>query len=274
MEPRLTPDGAGRAGPLTAATITRLEKAAVDNGFDLELPRQGEWLGYASTHAPLRIWLTAVVEGLFLVAVSQQNVARALRDQGTAFTSPLPSGASGARGVVDIPALHRLVRRAFQLSKTLPDELLHVFEKKVATLPRATEAERLVVQRVGQDVFREGLLDYWEGRCAVTGLAVPEILRASHIKPWAECATDAERLDVFNGLLLAPHLDAAFDKGLITVADDGEVVVSPALAAADRKVLGLDAPLCVRGLTDEHRGYLRWHRERLFRGAQGRPSVA
>ena len=52
----------------------------------------------------------------------------------------------------------------------------------------------------------------------MTGLDVPELLRASHIKPWADCGTDAERLDVFNGLLLAPHLDAAFDAGFITIA--------------------------------------------------------
>src|SRR5205823_14686352 len=105
----------------------------------------------------------------------------------------------------------RMVRRAFQLSRSLPDELLHVFEAKTAVLPRATEAERLVVQRVGQDIFRAGLLDYWQGRCAITGLAVTELLRASHMKPWAKCTTDAERLDVFNGFLLAPNLDAAFD---------------------------------------------------------------
>jgi putative restriction endonuclease len=104
--------------------------------------------------------------------------------------------------------------------------LLHTFEKQTATLPRSTEAERVVVQRVGQGIFRAGLLEYWEGRCAITGLAVPALLKASHIKPWADCASDAERLDVFNGLLLAPHLDAAFDCGLITVADDGAVVVS------------------------------------------------
>jgi len=50
----------------------------------------------------------------------------------------------------------------------------------------------------------------------VTGLAMSKLLRASHIKPWAACAADAERLDVYNGLLLAPHLDALFDAGLIS----------------------------------------------------------
>jgi predicted restriction endonuclease len=158
------------------------------------------------------------------------------------------------------------VRRAFQLSKTLPDELLHVFEKRTATLPRTTEAERLVVQRVGQDIFRGGLFEYWEGRCAITGLAVAELLRASHAKPWAACDTDAERLDVFNGLLLAPHLDAAFDRGFMTIADDGAVVVSSALSATDLALLALDVPLRVRSLAEGHRAYLAWHRQGVFKG--------
>ena len=102
--------------------------------------------------------------------------------------------------VSDIARLHPLLRRAFQLSRTLPDALLRVFQDETAYLPRATEAERLVVQRVGQDIFRRCLLEYWDGRCAITGLAVPELLRASHIKPWAACDTDAERLDIFNGI--------------------------------------------------------------------------
>lgn len=256
-------------GP-SAATFTLLEKLAVDNGFDRELPREGEWLAFASTQSPLCIWLSVPEEALFVVALSQSNVAAAL-ELGTTATSPLPVGALAARAVGEIPSLHRLVRRAFQLSKTLPHELLHTFERQTAALPRTTEAERLVLQRVGQNVFRAGLLDYWEGRCAITGLAVPELLRASHIKPWADCGSDAERLDVFNGLLLAPHLDAAFDGGFITVADDGEVQVWDGLGASARNVLGLATPQAVRGLTPSHRAYLIWHRERIFGRSKFQP---
>jgi hypothetical protein len=72
------------------------------------------------------------------------------------MAASFPKGAHGGRTVTDIPSLHHLLRRAFQLSKTLPDELLHSFEKQIATLPRTTEIERLVVQRVGQDIFRGG----------------------------------------------------------------------------------------------------------------------
>jgi putative restriction endonuclease len=194
---------------------------------------------------------------------SQSNVAAAL-DLGTAASPLLPWGAVAARGVASFPALHRLVRRAFQLSKTLPHELLHVFENEIAILPCSTEAERLVVQRVGQNIFRDGLLEYWEGRCAITGLAVPELLRASHIKPWADCASDAERLDVFNGLLLAPNLDAGFDCGFITVADDGTGVVSDKLGETARSLLGLATSQKVKGLALGHRVYLAWHWEHVF----------
>lgn len=250
-------------GKPSAATLTLLEKLAVDNGFDRELPREGEWLSFASTQCPLRIWLSASGEAVFLAAFSQSNVAAAL-DLGIAANPLLPAAAVAARGVTSIPELHRLVRRAFQLSKTLPHELLHTFEKRTATWPRATEAERLVIQRVGQDIFRAGLLDYWEGRCAVTGLDVPGLLRASHIKPWAACASDAERLDVFNGLLLAPHLDAVFDVGFITVADHGEVLVSDRLGKTARDILGLASSLSVRALAPGHRAYMLWHREHVF----------
>jgi putative restriction endonuclease len=252
---------------LRSIACTRLEKAALDNGFDLDLGATGQWLRYGSSHAPLKVWLSALGEGFFLVAFSMGNVASALSGLGTKLTHPMPAGAVGARSVAEIPALHRLLRRAFQLSRTLPDELLHTFQQKTAGLPDTTEAERLVGQRVGQDIYRKGLLDYWEGRCAVTGLAVPALLRASHIKPWADCATDTERMDVFNGFLLAPHMDAAFDRGFVTVADDGAVVVSEWLDGDARPLLGLVDGLKVAGLTDGHRGYLPWHRHHVFQSA-------
>ena len=251
---------------LSPIIVSRLEKAATDNGFDQDVGREGEWLVFASTQCPLRVWLGMFGDAVFLAAFSQQNVARALGDYGTPMVAPLPKGAVAGRSVPDVPAMHRVLRRAYQLSRALPNELLHTFEKLVAALPRTTEAERLVVQRVGQSLFRDGLLDLWEGRCAVTGLAVPELLRASHIKPWAQCDRDAERLDVYNGFLLAPHLDAAFDCGFVTVSDDGRVVLSEALDADARVTLGIDRPLRVRSIADGHRGYLPWHRDRVFKG--------
>lgn len=257
---------------LTAVAITRLEKAATDNGFDLELGRTPNWLHFGSSQTSTRIWLTAVGHSLFLVALSRADVLDALTAIGIAPRDHLPAGAVGGRSANDIPALHHLLRRVFQLSRTLPDELLHTFERETASLPRSTEAERLVVQRVGQDIFRRGLLEYWDGRCAITDLAVPDLLRASHIKPWSDCERDAERLDVFNGILLGSHLDAAFDCGFITIDQDGGVVVSNTLPAHARAILGLERPLRVRGLHQAHERYLPWHRTKVFR-ANPEPAI-
>jgi hypothetical protein len=250
---------------MSPAAQTRLEKAAADNGFDLGGSHQGGWISFRSSHSPLRIWLTAEDGGILIVAFSGSNVVTALEGFGSLISDALPEDACGARGVADFPTLHRMVRRAFQLSRTLPDELLRVFQSQIATLTHSTEVERSIIQRVGQEVFRRGLLEYWDSRCAISGLAVQELLRASHIKPWADCESDAERLDIFNGFLLAPHFDAAFDAGLITVGDEGEILFSELLGKEARRLLGFDRPFRLRGVTDEHRRYLLWHQSRVFR---------
>ena len=79
--------------------------------------------------------------------------------------------------------------------------------------------------------------------------------------------TDTERLDVFNGLLLAPHLDAAFDSGFITIREDGTVLLSGALPSADRSALGLDGSLKIHRLHRAHERYLPWHRPEIFRNS-------
>jgi len=69
----------------------------------------------------------------------------------------------------------------------------------------------------------------------------------------------------FNGLLLNPDLDAAFDKGLITFADDGKIILSPIFSADDRKALGITSMLRLRKITAAHTAYLRHHREHVFK---------
>ncbi len=103
---------------------------------------------------------------------------------------------------------------------------LEQFRERTRSMPSTTEVERLAVQRVGQDLFRDALEHYWAARCPLTGIGDRAMLRASHIRPWAECASDAERLDVFNGVLLAAHLDAAFDRHLISFTTEGRLYMA------------------------------------------------
>ncbi|WP_400240372.1 HNH endonuclease [Methanomethylophilus alvi] len=75
---------------------------------------------------------------------------------------------------------------------------------------------RLVNTRVNQDKFRESILKAYNGSCCITGMDEPSLLRASHIKPWAD-SSETEKTDVRNGLCLNTLHDAAFDVGLMTV---------------------------------------------------------
>ena len=245
---------------------TLLEKAASDNGFDLILPSLAGWLSFGSSHAPLRIWLSAEGAERIVLAFSDNKVVFELSQLCSPYDGALPQGAGAALVVSEIKDVYPLLKRAFQLSRSLPNEPLAEFTKETQALPRTTEVERLVVQRVGQEIFRNRLIDYWDGKCAVTGLAIAELLRASHIKPWADCSSDEERLDVFNGLLLAPHLDAVFDRGLISFTANGSIIVSNLLSAESFAKLGLDASWKSEKLTDAHEGYLKWHRSKVFRG--------
>ena len=142
-----------------------LEKAALDNGFDRELARVGDWLAYASNHAPLEAWLRAMENGHLAVAMSREDVARALSDHSRPSGAQTPSRASACLDGETIPKLNRLLRRLYQQARSLPNDLLHVFEQKTASMPRDAETERLVVQLVGQDVSRAGLMEYWDGKC-------------------------------------------------------------------------------------------------------------
>lgn len=61
------------------------------------------------------------------------------------------------------------------------------------------------------------------------------------------------------------HLDAVFDRGFITLADDGTVIVSSNLTAEDCEAIGLHQPLRAIGIAGGHHHYLPWHREKVFR---------
>ena len=243
-----------------------VRKAAREAGFDILMDQAGAVLG-ESSHAPEKCLVWTAASTGFVAALTMGNVLHALEaDYGTAIpTSSLPGVSlpiAGGFMVADLAELEALLKRAWVLARTLPNALVGRFEQAVAAIS-TTEREATVRQRVGQSLFREGLMALWGGRCAITGLDVPELLRASHAKPWAD-GNDLERLDVFNGLLLAAHWDAAFDAGLVTVSADGVVVGSPELTDVARGVLGLSDTRHLK-LRPEHEPYLAWHRERVFR---------
>jgi putative restriction endonuclease len=90
-----------------------------------------------------------------------------------------------------------------------------------------TEVEATVKTRRGQQFFRQSVLNAYDVRCCITGINVPRLLVASHIKPWGKFPT--ERLNPKNGLCLSSIHDAAFDSGLITLDEKLRVMLSKRL---------------------------------------------
>ncbi len=246
---------------LKLLTLAQLEKAAIDSGFDVVGGLANSLMSFRSSQCPLKIWL-GIMDTRPVVGLSMVNVAAELNR----LPIPAPLAIEGCLAwttAADFVNLDYVLGRAFALARALPNQLLESWNQKVQTLS-ATERESLVRQRVGQDLFRDGLMALWAGCCAITGLDEPALLRASHAKPWKD-ANDAERLDVYNGLLLAAHLDAAFDKGLITVDQGGSVIPSPRLSQMSLQVLGLTGDKPIVQLRSQHQLYMDWHREHVFR---------
>lgn len=123
----------------------------------------------------------------------------------------------------------------------------------------ATEKLELVKARIGQGKFRQKLMQHWDG-CAVTQYRELRMLVASHIKPWS-ASSNEERLDPYNGLLLIPNLDRAFDRGLVSFDSDGAVLISPLLPHPEK--LGINTGMSVE-LHALHRGYMDYHRSHVF----------
>lgn len=150
--------------------------------------------------------------------------------------------------------------RKYWLTADIRDRLDLLAEQQVRDDPEltATQKDQLIKARIGQGVFRDTLLDQWNLRCCITGCAIRQVLRASHIKPW-RASTNAERLDPFNGLLLVANIDALFDRFLITFSNEGEMLLGPEIGRDDLIALGCDPDRRI-AVTARHAPYLEWHR--------------
>lgn len=116
---------------------------------------------------------------------------------------------------------------------------------------------------------RAAVLISYDQQCAVTGIAIPELLTASHIIPWSASIT--QRADPCNGLCLSALIDRAFDRGLLTFDVDYRVVLSRRLrekihgAAFDCSLLAIEGEkLRMPNRFLPAKEALEWHRERVL----------
>src|SRR5574344_18459 len=120
--------------------------------------------------------------------------------------------------------------------------------------------------RIGQNNYREKLLEECKNKCAVTGADETSLLIASHIKPWY-LSDIKEKMDPSNGLILSPLYDKLFDKGLISLTDNKEMIISSWISPENCHRLNLhDKIIADFPLTNKRKEYLAYHRQRIYKG--------
>ena len=209
-------------------------------------------------NAPIFIWL-AEASG-----VDQARIQKAAKIIAAASRNTTTQAAAIRRILPwDLVAKHlrekRRAKPSTELQRDLVRDLQEIQNDK--RIRSETTRRALINARRGQGQFRADLERRWNGSCAVTGCGISAMLRASHIKPWSK-SSNRDRLDSFNGILLAAHLDALFDCGLISFADDGTMLVS-AQIADDLKHFRLPEKLR-REPTKEEKRFLAYHRRHVF----------
>lgn len=152
-------------------------------------------------------------------------------------------------------------RRITDAMQSAPDGIVTTAEADSDEDP-ITDILTRVNARRGQGQFRDSVMAIWNNACAVTGLDLSSALKASHVKPWSK-ATGRERLDGHNGIILSANLDALFDCGLISFADDGAMLLSSQLSEQHRTYFGIPASLRQTPSADLQR-YLSHHRSEEF----------
>lgn len=163
-----------------------------------------------------------------------------------------------------------LLHDLFTKDETKEVDLLSRDRVRLIAPSGPTETQATVKVRRGQQFFRQAVLTAYDIRCCISGINVPRLLVASHIKPWGKFP--AERLNPRNGLCLSTIHDAAFDAGLITLDDKLNVVLSKRLRsffpqpALEQNFIPFEGrPIRLpEKLAEPDGDFVRYHRDEVF----------
>lgn len=151
------------------------------------------------------------------------------------------------RGIVGLSGASRLDKEVWNRYYGRWDKLIADAEQILArvenagngeefSLPPGTEIEATTKQRVNQRFFREAVLSSYRNRCCITGLSEPSLLEACHIVSWRD--SQPLRTNPTNGLCMTATWHQAYDRGLLIITPDYEIVFSRQLlrAAANSQI--------------------------------------
>ncbi|WP_018613255.1 HNH endonuclease [Segetibacter koreensis] len=152
-------------------------------------------------------------------------------------------GLSGGKKQVD-PIWNEFINSKdellFESERILAEKEQQTIESKYEDILTGTEnlkgetKIREVKTRVNQNVFRQIVIANYSGRCAVTGIDIPDLLVASHIIPWSK--NEEQRLNPENGICLSALYDKAYDKGYIGINENFEMLLSTSLHTKQKEI--------------------------------------
>ena len=122
--------------------------------------------------------------------------------------------------------------------------------------------------------FKKAVLSAYDDRCYISGCTLPQMLIASHIKPYSECRSEADRVSPDNGICLNTFYDKAFDSGLITITPSMKVHVSPLVRDLAKDgftrlwLLNLEGVVLPPPRFPPRRAFLEYHNDVIFKGVQ------
>lgn len=250
-------------------------------------PRPDEFgkIGAAWDH---RGWRVDVKFQRFLNPLNAASVANQLAPLLPTQYSPIRPNGHGNQGAYLSEISKELARRIIELaepqflgllySTSLKEEALSITGPTVlidweeslqqtilasTTIPETTR-KALIHARRGQGKFKENVARF-ERECRITHVNNPSHLVASHIKPWRE-ASNEERLHGGNGLLLTPSIDHLFDRGFMSFADDGEVLLSPVADMDSLQRMGAirNQEKTIGKFNADQKYFLDYHRREIF----------
>ncbi len=199
---------------------------------------------------------------------------------GCEFATPVPIATTAVSGKAlqsaVLPVPYSEAEKIFRMGMFVESTSAGVREGLADTEPLQELQARPIEQilqnvRVRDASFRYRVVEkVYKGRCALTGVRMTNgsgraEADAAHIRPVANDGPDTVR----NGIALMKSLHWAFDRGFISLSDEGKILtVSRGLDDAVRQLLRPDgvAVLPAAELDWPHPAFLQWHRTNVFKG--------
>lgn len=256
------PEKAGRQGYFAVAKVEQIVPDPTKPDMYLALIEPGSYLPF-ERNVPFKDWDGVVERG---VLNEDGNIS------GRAQAAVRPISNADFNRIIDrgIPEADDLLPREGTYDQELE---ANRFKEEVAPFVYDFERDRisyLTSRPVRDRVFRSKILDAYDSRCALTGFKFINgggraEAEAAHIKPVEHAGPDT----VSNGIALSGTVHWMFDRGLLSLSDDLEILISSSINDQDgiRKVLNpnLKAQEPLEPRFRPHPRYLEWHRESCFK---------